>query len=252
MISSARFDRSADVAADARWACRRPFSTPGRNPRATSSRAAADRHQGRTARAVLARRARHREHADARDRRYSQGDRRRCGDRRYLQTASRRGYRFIGRRTPVHRPHPDATDPFEEWVKGRLALDSLDSAQARRSGARVRANRRGAAALCARACRARQRLHAAVRADAIRARARSRACSSARCSAARQASTLDPSLGEGVGGAGLSAVRGGQDRRKARRRRGGPPRSNPTTGAITTASPTAPGARSGCAPSIER
>lgn len=41
---------------------------------------------------------------------------------KYLGTASRRGYRFIGEK-------PSMTDPFQDWVKGRLALDSLDAAR---------------------------------------------------------------------------------------------------------------------------
>ena len=40
----------------------------------------------------------------------------------YLETASRRGYRFVG-------AEPSITDPFQEWVKGRLALDSLDASK---------------------------------------------------------------------------------------------------------------------------
>jgi DNA-binding winged helix-turn-helix (wHTH) protein len=38
----------------------------------------------------------------------------------YLETASRRGYRFVGEK-------PLVSDPFQDWVKGRLALDSLDA-----------------------------------------------------------------------------------------------------------------------------
>ena len=45
---------------------------------------------------------------------------------KYLQTASRRGYRFIASVAPVA---PGAADPFEDWVKGRLALDSLDASK---------------------------------------------------------------------------------------------------------------------------
>src|SRR6187200_3445956 len=67
-----------------------------------------------------------------------------AADPKYLQTASRRGYRFIASAAPAApdaRAAPDAPaaldapdalaapDPFEEWVKGRLALDSLDSAK---------------------------------------------------------------------------------------------------------------------------
>lgn len=42
---------------------------------------------------------------------------------RYLETAARRGYRFAGQAEVSH------TDPFQEWVKGRLALDTLDAAR---------------------------------------------------------------------------------------------------------------------------
>lgn len=55
---------------------------------------------------------------------------------RYIQTLPRRGYRFIGassRSSPEsERAKADAsgvTDPFQDWVKGRLALDSLDLAK---------------------------------------------------------------------------------------------------------------------------
>jgi DNA-binding winged helix-turn-helix (wHTH) protein len=41
---------------------------------------------------------------------------------RFLQTVSRRGYKFGGETASI----TPATDPFEDWVKGRLALDSLD------------------------------------------------------------------------------------------------------------------------------
>ncbi len=39
---------------------------------------------------------------------------------RFLQTVARRGYRFIGG------PSPESDDVFAAWVKGRLALDSLE------------------------------------------------------------------------------------------------------------------------------
>jgi DNA-binding winged helix-turn-helix (wHTH) protein len=39
---------------------------------------------------------------------------------KYLETSSRRGYRFVG-------DAPVVSDPFQDWVKGRLALDSLDA-----------------------------------------------------------------------------------------------------------------------------
>lgn len=41
---------------------------------------------------------------------------------KYLETASRRGYRFVG-------DAPVVSDPFQDWVKGRLALDSLDASK---------------------------------------------------------------------------------------------------------------------------
>jgi DNA-binding winged helix-turn-helix (wHTH) protein len=40
---------------------------------------------------------------------------------KYLETASRRGYKFAGSRESVTQ-----SDPFQDWVKGRLALDTLD------------------------------------------------------------------------------------------------------------------------------
>ena len=44
---------------------------------------------------------------------------------RYLATASRRGYRFAGEKPTI----TEAADPFQDWVKGRLALDSLDASR---------------------------------------------------------------------------------------------------------------------------
>jgi DNA-binding winged helix-turn-helix (wHTH) protein len=43
---------------------------------------------------------------------------------KFLGTASRRGYRFISESTVV-----TTSDPFQEWVKGRLALDTLDASK---------------------------------------------------------------------------------------------------------------------------
>lgn len=40
---------------------------------------------------------------------------------KYIQTLARRGYRFM--------PQTPLTDPFDDWVKGRIALESLDIAQ---------------------------------------------------------------------------------------------------------------------------
>jgi DNA-binding winged helix-turn-helix (wHTH) protein/predicted Zn-dependent protease len=41
---------------------------------------------------------------------------------KYLETASRRGYRFSGATSSA-----SSTDPFQDWVKGRLALETLDA-----------------------------------------------------------------------------------------------------------------------------
>jgi len=43
---------------------------------------------------------------------------------KFLGTASRRGYRFISEIAVV-----TTSDPFQEWVKGRLALDTLDASK---------------------------------------------------------------------------------------------------------------------------
>ena len=55
-----------------------------------------------------------------------------AGSPTYLQTSARRGYRFVGEPAaaapapmPIKEKAPDE-DPFKAWVKGRLALDSLD------------------------------------------------------------------------------------------------------------------------------
>jgi DNA-binding winged helix-turn-helix (wHTH) protein len=48
---------------------------------------------------------------------------------RFLQTASRRGYRFVGTAGKAGEAGETGADPFEDWVKGRLALDSLDSSK---------------------------------------------------------------------------------------------------------------------------
>jgi DNA-binding winged helix-turn-helix (wHTH) protein/Flp pilus assembly protein TadD len=43
---------------------------------------------------------------------------------RYIQTASRRGYRFVV--TATRDSQPEQGDPFQEFVRGRAALESLD------------------------------------------------------------------------------------------------------------------------------
>ena len=114
---------------------------------------------------------------------------------RYLQTASRRGYRFIA---PVAREAAvarDALDPFEEWVKGRLALDSLDSAQLDEA---ARAFERTAAEL-PRYAPAHAGLANAylLQYEKTRsARMPDRGFLERAMKAAREASTIDPSLGE--------------------------------------------------------
>jgi DNA-binding winged helix-turn-helix (wHTH) protein len=57
---------------------------------------------------------------------------------RYVQTLARRGYRFVGEtaaaptsawRPEAHAGRPDGGDVFQDWVKGRLALESLDESR---------------------------------------------------------------------------------------------------------------------------
>lgn len=116
-------------------------------------------------------------------------------DPRYLQTASRRGYRFIA---PVARDAPDAPDaldPFEEWVKGRLALDSLDSAKLDEA---VRAFERTATEL-PRYAPAHAGLANAYMLQYEKTRSGrlpDRSLLERAMKAAREASTIDPSLGE--------------------------------------------------------
>src|SRR5436190_5549642 len=110
---------------------------------------------------------------------------------RFLQTASRRGYKFVGDAPSI----APATDPFEEWVKGRLALDSLDAS---RLNDAVQAFERTTAELPRYAP-----AHAGLANGYLLQYERTRFGSApdrqllARAmAAARQASTLDPSLGE--------------------------------------------------------
>ena len=44
-----------------------------------------------------------------------------AGQPKFIQTVSRRGYRFVANAT--------TPDPFEEWAKGRLSLEALDAAR---------------------------------------------------------------------------------------------------------------------------
>lgn len=107
---------------------------------------------------------------------------------RYLETASRRGYRFVG-------DTPSISDPFQDWVKGRLALDSLDAGKLNDA---VRAFERTTAELPQYAP-----AHAGLANAYLLQYERTRFGSvpdrdllARAMSAARQASTLDPSLGE--------------------------------------------------------
>ncbi len=51
---------------------------------------------------------------------------------RYVQTSARRGYRFVGEVAPVSidpssaSAPPETVNAFQDWVRGRLALESLD------------------------------------------------------------------------------------------------------------------------------
>ena len=110
---------------------------------------------------------------------------------RYLGTASRRGYRFVGDQPSIG----SEVDPFEEWVKGRLALDSLEAG---RLNDAVLAFERAAVDLPKYAP-----AHAGL-ANAYllqyektrSGRAPDRGLLERAMKAAREASTIDPSLGE--------------------------------------------------------
>jgi len=110
---------------------------------------------------------------------------------RFLETASRRGYRFIGDKASI----TEASDPFQDWVKGRLALDSLDSA---RLNDAVRAFERAAVEL-PRYAPAHAGLANAYLLQYERTRSVSvpdRGLLTRAMQSARQATALDPSLGE--------------------------------------------------------
>jgi DNA-binding winged helix-turn-helix (wHTH) protein len=126
---------------------------------------------------------------------------------KYLETASRRGYRLAAGAAGAAgatgaagaKGAADAeraqTDPFEEWVKGRLALDSLDSAKLEEA---VRAFERTAAEL-PRYAPAHAGLANAYMLQYEKTRSGrvpDRALLERAMKAAREASTIDPSLGE--------------------------------------------------------
>jgi DNA-binding winged helix-turn-helix (wHTH) protein/Tfp pilus assembly protein PilF len=107
----------------------------------------------------------------------------------YLETASRRGYRFVGEA-------PSLSDPFQDWVKGRLALDSLDASKLNDA---VNAFERTTVELPKYAP-----AHAGLANGYLLQYERTRFGSvpdrellSRAMHAARQATTIDPSLGEG-------------------------------------------------------
>lgn len=114
-----------------------------------------------------------------------------AGAPRFLETAARRGYRYVGG-TPSIAPE---VDPFEEWVKGRLALDSLDAAkldEAARAFERTAADLPRYAPAHAGLANAYLLQYEMTRSG----RAPDRGLLNRAMQAAREASTLDPSLGE--------------------------------------------------------
>jgi len=128
-----------------------------------------------------------------------------AGAPRYLETASRRGYRFIGAKAVIG----SDMDPFEEWVKGRLALDSLDSTKLEEA---VRAFERTTAEL-PRYAPAHAGLANAylLQYEKTRSgRAPDRGLLQKAMHAARDASTLDPSLGEAWAVLGYLLCAGGK------------------------------------------
>ena len=135
----------------------------------------------------------------------------------YIQTLARRGFRFISE-SRVELPEPD-DDPFQAWVQGKLALDSLDPEKL--SGA-IAAFERAVVELP---------LYAPAHAGLANAyllqfeQTRSgsvpdRGLLTQAMSAARQACAVDPSLGEGwaVLGYLLSAAGKAEEAQAAARR----------------------------------
>ena len=163
---------------------------------------------------------------------------------RFLQTVARRGYRFIGG------PSPESDDVFAAWVKGRLALDSLELE--RLSGA-VETFERAAAELPSYAP-----AHAGL-ANAISCRPKQpvlRARPTTNCSRGLLKQLVGPVRSTrrwAKAGQSLdTCCRRPARRKRLRRRRDGRLPSNQTTGGINIVSRLPPGARNGCAPSIAR
>jgi DNA-binding winged helix-turn-helix (wHTH) protein len=130
----------------------------------------------------------------------------------YLETAARRGYRFVGEA-------PSLSDPFQDWVKGRLALDSLDASKLNDA---VNAFERTIAELPRYAP-----AHAGLANGYLLQYERTRFGSAPdrdlllrAMHAARQATTIDPALGEGwaVLGYLLCAAGKGEEGQAAARR----------------------------------
>ncbi len=148
----------------------------------------------------------------------------------YLQTAARRGYRFVGEApsgtfpqpmpaAPPLTTSPAGDDPFQAWVKGRLALDSLDVS--RLPGA-VAAFERAAIELPAYAP-AHAGLANAYLMQFERTRSGAipdRALLTRAIAAARRACAIDPSLGEAWATLGylLTASGAGEEGQAAARR----------------------------------
>ncbi len=111
---------------------------------------------------------------------------------KFLETASRRGYRFVGTQGT---PGAPGADPFKEWVRGRLALDSLDGTkldEAVRAFETTTAELPGYAPAHAGLANAYLLQYERTRFGSVP----DRDLLARAMSAARQASTLDPSLGE--------------------------------------------------------
>lgn len=141
----------------------------------------------------------------------------------FVQTLARRGYRFVGQADtpdPGSRPADPDEDPFQAWVKGRLALDSLDLT--RLAGAVV-AFERAVVALPSYAP-AHAGLANAYLLQFEKTRSGSvpdRELLSRAIGAARQCCEVDPSLGEGWATLGyLLAASGKSEEAQAAARRG--------------------------------
>jgi DNA-binding winged helix-turn-helix (wHTH) protein len=131
---------------------------------------------------------------------------------KYLETSSRRGYRFVGEA-------PSISDPFQDWVKGRLALDTLDATKLDEA---TRAFERAVAEL-PKYAPAHAGLANAYLLQYERTRFGSRPdrdLMTRAIKAAREATTIDPSLGEAWASLGyLLSAAGKADEGQAASRR---------------------------------